>query len=53
MFADGGRTLVLATDPHPSWTNCAPTIPEVRYVDAGSSGVPVDLDYDLSGAQVS
>ena len=52
-LVDGGRTLVLATDPHPGWATYAPTIPGVRSVAGGSAGEPVDLDYDLSGAEVS
>jgi putative heme-binding domain-containing protein len=50
---DGGRTLVLATDPHPWAATYALTLPEVRGVGGSSPGATVDLDYNPAGVEAS
>jgi putative heme-binding domain-containing protein len=48
---DDGRTLVLATDPHPWEATYAFALPGLGGRD--SSGQAIDLDYDLTGAEVT
>ncbi|HWE38877.1 MAG TPA: ThuA domain-containing protein [Isosphaeraceae bacterium] len=52
-LADGGRTLVLATDPHPRAAHYAVSVPNVKAPKHSQSGTTVDLDYDLSGVEAS
>ena len=51
-LADLGRTLILKTDPHPLSVNYALTIPGVKAENAVGPGETVDVEYDLSGADV-
>ena len=51
-LADLGRTLILTTDPHPLPVNYALTIPGVKAEFAGGPGDTVDVEYDLSGADI-
>ncbi|HEV3165227.1 MAG TPA: ThuA domain-containing protein [Isosphaeraceae bacterium] len=50
---DGGRTLVLTTDPHPWPVSYALTVPNVKPADGQGPGATVDVAYDLSGVEVS
>jgi putative heme-binding domain-containing protein len=45
---DGGRTLVLRTDPHPLAVRYAVTLPGIKGVGQSGAGTTVDLDYDLT-----
>ena len=46
---DGGRTLALATDPHPWDVTYALTLPGVGPGGREVTGAAIDLDYNLSG----
>jgi putative heme-binding domain-containing protein len=48
-----GRTLVLATDPHPRETTYLLALPDVRGAGQSGPGSRVELSYDLSGVEVS
>jgi len=50
---DGGRTLVLATDPHPWAATYALTLPDIRGVGRAGPGATVDLDDNLNGVEAS
>ncbi|HEX8204232.1 MAG TPA: PQQ-dependent sugar dehydrogenase [Isosphaeraceae bacterium] len=52
-LADGGRTLVLATDPHPWRTQYAPSLPGIRGEGRPGPGATVDLDYGLTGVEAA
>lgn len=52
-LADDGRTLALATDPHPWDVTYALTLPGVRAEGRAGSGSTVDLDYDLAGVEAT
>ena len=52
-LVDGGRTLALATDPHPWDVTYALTLPGVRAEGRAGSGSAVDLDYDLAGVEAT
>lgn len=45
----GGRTLVLSTDPHPQAVRYALTVPGIKRRGEDGLGATIDLDYDLSG----
>ena len=46
---DDGRTLALATDPHPWGVTYALEVPDVRGVGLKGPGATIDLDYTLAG----
>ena len=48
----GGRTLVLSTDPHPQAVRYALTIPGIKRRGEAGAGATIDLDYDLSGVSM-
>ncbi|MCI0537989.1 MAG: ThuA domain-containing protein [Verrucomicrobiales bacterium] len=45
---DGGRTLVLSTDPHPLAVRYAVTLPGIKGAGETGAGATIDLDYDLT-----
>jgi putative heme-binding domain-containing protein len=45
---DGGRTLVLTTDPHLFFTRYAVTLPGIKGAGQTGAGATVELDYDLT-----
>ncbi|MHB8523518.1 MAG: ThuA domain-containing protein [Limisphaerales bacterium] len=49
---NGGKTLVLTTDPHPAAVHYALIIPGVRARGRDGKGEMVDVDYDLSGVRI-
>ncbi len=50
---DGGRTMVITTDPHPLAVTYAMTLPGVKAAGEPGAGATVDLDYDLSGVEAA
>ncbi|MBU6399953.1 MAG: ThuA domain-containing protein, partial [Verrucomicrobia bacterium] len=51
-LAEGGKTLVLTTDPHPLAVHYALTVPGVKGRGQPGAGATVDIDYDLSGVRM-
>lgn len=45
---DGGRTLLLETDPHPLAVRYAVTLAGIKGAGQSDEGVTIDLDYDLT-----
>jgi putative heme-binding domain-containing protein len=45
---EGGRVLVLSTDPHPLAVRYALTLPGIKGVGQTGAGETIDLDYDLT-----
>jgi putative heme-binding domain-containing protein len=50
-LADGGKTLVLETLPHPLAVTYALTLTGVRKAGSPGAGFTVDLDYDLTASR--
>ena len=50
-LSDGGRTLILFTDPHPREATYSVTLPGIRAPGATGSGASVDLSYALAGVE--
>jgi len=50
-LVDGGRTLLLFTDPHPRETTYSVTLPGIRAPGAIGPGASVDLSYSLTGVE--
>ena len=51
-LVDGGRTLILFTDPHPREATYSVTLPGIRAPGATGPGASVDLSYGLTGVEV-
>ena len=47
-FEDGGRTLVLGTDPHPLAVHYTMTLPGIKGLGQSGVGTTIDLSYDLT-----
>jgi putative heme-binding domain-containing protein len=52
-LADEGRTLVLATDPHPRQETYVLALPPMRSARVPGSSQRMNLGYDLSGVEVA
>jgi len=52
-LADGGRTLILFTDPHSRRATYTLDLPGLRAAGGPAGGEAVRLDYDLSGVAVT
>src|SRR4051794_20829759 len=50
-LVDGGRTLILFTDPHPREATYTVTLPGVRAEGATGPGASVELSYGLTGVE--
>ena len=50
-LVDGGRTLLLFTDPHPREATYSVTLPGIRAPGATGPGASVDLSYALTGVE--
>ncbi|WP_435021680.1 c-type cytochrome [Tundrisphaera sp. TA3] len=50
---DGGRTLVLATDPHPREATYRLSLPGVKAAGKPGEGERVEVAYDLSGVEAT
>ncbi len=50
---DGGRTLVLVTDPHPREATYALDLPGVKAAGRAGPGFPLHKEYDLTGVEVT
>jgi len=52
-LADGGRTLVLVTDPHPREATYTLALPGLKAAGEAGPGRRLDLSYDLAGVEAS
>ena len=52
-LVDGGRTLVLVTDPHPREATYLLALPGVKPAGAPEAGARVEVAYDLGGVEVA
>ena len=52
-LADGGRTLVLVTDPHPRESKYLLALPGIKGAGEPGPGARLDLSYDLGGVEVT
>ena len=52
-LVDGGRTLVLITDPHPLATTYRLTLPGVKLAGTAGAGSQVEATYNLGGVEAA
>jgi putative heme-binding domain-containing protein len=52
-LVDGGRTLVLITDPHPREATYRLALPGVKPAGAAGAGAKLEVAYDLGGIEVA